>query len=189
MRPVYFPAILSPCYGLPLCNYILIPPELRAPRLFFFVPSSPLCHPRLISACGSSLFLFVIFINLRVLLFFSPPSLSLSLSVIFPLCYPRALSRTLASKRYVCLAVASDRSIRSVWRHSDLPSSSRLSLPRFSRGTLVPRIKLRFGANKKARAPPPSGGNSFCIFFIPVPAPLAATSASVLNYRIVTILR
>lgn len=26
MRPVYFPAILSPCYGLPLCNYILIPP-------------------------------------------------------------------------------------------------------------------------------------------------------------------
>jgi len=82
MRPVYFPAILSPCYGLPLCNYILIPPELRAPRLFFFVPSSPLCHPRLISACGSSLFLFVIFINLRVLLFFSPP-LSLSLFLLF----------------------------------------------------------------------------------------------------------
>lgn len=29
MRPVYFPAILSPCYGLPLCNYILIPPAAR----------------------------------------------------------------------------------------------------------------------------------------------------------------
>jgi len=183
MRPVYFPAILSPCYGLPLCNYILIPPELRAPRLLFFVPSSPLAI-RASSLPTDPDSLLVIFINLRV-----PLSLSLSLSfslLFFSLCY----SLSNIGKQALRLPRCGVRALRSlvVWRHSDLPSSSRPSLLRFPRGTLVPRIKLRFGANKKARAPPPSGGNSFCIFFIPVPAPLA-TSASVLNYRIVTILR
>lgn len=41
MRPVYLPAILSPCYGLPLCNYILISPAARAPHLFLFASFSP----------------------------------------------------------------------------------------------------------------------------------------------------
>lgn len=44
MRPVYFPAILSPCYGLPLCNYILIP-RLHAASL----PGSP--HSLFVSYC------------------------------------------------------------------------------------------------------------------------------------------
>lgn len=65
MRPVYFPAILSPCYGLPLCNYILIPPAAR-PRLFpvRLVLSSPLtvrasCSPadfQLVSSLSLSIY-------------------------------------------------------------------------------------------------------------------------------------
>lgn len=60
MRPVYFPAILSPCYGLPLCNYILIPLAVcvraRASCLFpRFASFSSSLTVRASSGCGFQL--------------------------------------------------------------------------------------------------------------------------------------
>lgn len=77
MRPVYFPAILSPCYGLPLCNYILIPPAARRISSRFAPHSLVISYrPRLIQLWISSLHLLVIVINLCVY----PPVVFLSLA-------------------------------------------------------------------------------------------------------------
>lgn len=148
MRPVYFPAILSPCYGLPLCNYILIPPTARVPRLLLFASFSFRLLPSTPHLCLHSSSLLVIFINLRV------PSLSLP-PVVFLITLPvpsRILEHRQASTTFA-----------SLWRQGALfiPSGDIVTYPRlvahpplrFPRGMLVPRIELRLGVNKKA-APP-----------------------------------
>lgn len=85
MRPVYFSAILSPCYGLSSCNYILIPravqlspsnpvpvpPPVRPSLVTVFSQTFPLFPTVLVLAAFSILLSAIIFLS-----FFLSPSLS-----------------------------------------------------------------------------------------------------------------
>lgn len=176
MRPVYFPAILSPCYGLPLCNYILIP--LAPPRVSSWFVSFPLCllpsapHP---PADSRPLPPLVIVINLH------DPVRCFSLITSLVLSETRAR----IGKRVLHLLRNGVRPLFSL--SGDIVTYPRLvalSLPYCPRGTFIPQIELRLaGVNKKGpRSASVRVGNSFCIFFIPALAPLVVTSAFVLNY-------
>jgi len=137
MRPVYFPAILSPCYGLPLCNYILIP--LAPPRVsswfasfsLYLLSSAP--HPL---ADFRSLPPLVIVINLH-----DPPlCFSLITSLVLSQTRVRIGKRVLRSLR---------NGVRPLFSLSGdivtYPRLVALSLPCCLRGTFVPGLNYDLG--------------------------------------------
>lgn len=88
MRPVYFSAILSPCYGLSSCNYILIP---RAAQLS--LPLSPASRcPSLVTVSSQTFPLFPSFLVLGRIVRLVP------LAIIFLSCSP-SLGRLIPGAR------------------------------------------------------------------------------------------
>lgn len=210
MRPVYFSVILSLCYGLSSCNYILIP---QAAQLWSRVP--PLSTTR----C---------------------PSLVTVSNETFPLSFPCLCHRYdvhLSSRYYLtyraCSFPLSFVALRASWQKVVVNANTSTSLTffvsaarltstdwimvvhwpplhpsqvtilffdsRHGAADFLPvagtqpicfalQIELQFSVNRKLPPWHSVHGNSLCIPFISLAAPLAATSASLLNYRVVTIL-